>query len=58
MVDSYFNKKSRKEINPDEVVSLGSVVYGSHVRKSSQGSLKHRVRFYVPLSLGVEVEGG
>lgn len=33
MVESFFNKKSRKEINPDEVIALGSVLYGEYVNK-------------------------
>lgn len=58
MVDSYFNKKSRKEINPDEVVSLGCVMFGNNVPIREESDYKFRIRSLVPLCLGVEVDGG
>ncbi len=54
-VERIFGRPANREINPDEVVSMGAAIQGGIIR----GEIKNVVLLDVtPLSLGVETHGG
>jgi endoplasmic reticulum chaperone BiP len=57
MLEEFFGKKARKEVNPDEAVAFGAAVQGGIL--SGQDSTSGIVLMDVnPLTLGIETTGG
>ncbi|KAK3077646.1 78 kDa glucose-regulated protein, partial [Coniosporium uncinatum] len=57
MLEEYFGKKARKEVNPDEAVAFGAAVQGGIL--SNQDTTSGIVLMDVnPLTLGIETTGG
>jgi molecular chaperone DnaK len=54
-VENFFGKKPNKEVNPDEVVSLGAAIQGGVLNKEVNDVLLLDV---TPLSLGIETLNG
>lgn len=54
-VESFFNKKPRKDINPDEAVAMGAALQGAILSGDVNNVLLLDV---TPLSLGIETMGG
>jgi heat shock protein 5 len=57
MLEEYFNKKVRKDVNPDEAVAFGAAVQGGIL--AGEDKLNSIVLMDVnPLTLGIETTGG
>ena len=54
-VRDYFKRSPRKDVHPDEVVSLGAAIHGMSLQSGGQDVLLLDV---TPMSLGIMVSGG
>jgi endoplasmic reticulum chaperone BiP len=57
MLEEYFGKPARKDVNPDEAVAFGAAVQGGVL--SGQARAEKIVMIDInPLTLGIETTGG
>ncbi|PVI02848.1 heat shock protein 70b [Periconia macrospinosa] len=57
MLEEYFGKKARKDVNPDEAVAFGAAVQGG-VLSGDKGTASVILMDVNPLTLGIETTGG
>jgi len=57
MLEEYFGKKARKDVNPDEAVAFGAAVQGG-VLSGDKGTESLILMDVNPLTLGIETTGG